>query len=465
MMTAIQAAQWCGGECRGDGARKITGVKIDSREIRMGELFVALAGSVCDGHDFVADAARRGAAAALVSRPATLPNDIKSLAQIVVVEGAMIGLGRLAGAWRARFDLPLAAVTGTNGKTTVKEMLAGILRAHCGNDSVLSSEGNFNNCLGAPLTLLKLRKHHQFAVIELGMNRAGEIAKLASLACPSIAIITNAQRGHLANFEGRGGGGDSAADLVARAKGEIIGALSPNGIAVINGDDSHSAMWKKMADARRVLTFGINSNADCRAKKTSDDKVAFVFQDGGGIPPLRLADAGEHNLRNAAAAALTAHVLGIGGDDIKRGLENFRGIPGRLQFKKGIGGCLLIDDTYNANPDSARAALSALALQSERKIFVLGDMLELGGASADEHRAFGKDVAAANIEHFFAMGEMSRYATQAVPGAKHFEDADSLIRTLIPLTKRGGGVILVKGSRGMKMEKIIHALEEEGGDK
>ena len=179
---------------------------------------------------------------------------------------------------------------------------------------------------------------------------------------------------------------------------------------------------------------------------------------------MQLAVAGEHNLRNAAAAALTAHVLGISGDDIKRGLENFRGVPGRLQFKKGIGGCLLIDDTYNANPDSARAALSALALQSGRRIFVLGDMLELGGASADEHRAFGKDVAAANIEHFFAMGEMSRYATQAVPGAKYFEDADSLIRALIPLTKRGG-VILVKGSRGMKMERIIHALDEEGGDK
>ena len=355
MMTVAQAVHWCGGQLRGNGGLGINGAYIDSRKIRAGGLFVCLPGLRVDGHDFVSAAAVAGATCALVERVQE-----STIAQIVV-DNCADALRRLAAAWRANFkSLRVTAITGSNGKTTVKEMLAAICRAGWGDNAVCQNEGNLNNLLGLPLTLLMLRPHHRVAVLEAGMDAPGELITLGRLVGAQTALINNAQRAHM--------GGFNSLFEIAEAKGELLQTLPDDGVAVLNADDEHFPLWKKIAGKRRVFSFGESKNADCRAR-ARDGEIIFTDE-----KPLKLSLPGRHNVKNALAAIACADVLGLKLDTVRVGLENFVGVAGRLQCKTLANGALLIDDTYNANPDSVLAALQVLFARSGKRVAILGDM-------------------------------------------------------------------------------------------
>jgi len=443
MMSLEDAARALGGRVHGSPG-SFSGVASDSRAIEIGDLFVAIRGERFDAHDFVAEAARRGAAAALVSRE--LPGE-PALSQVVVAD-TRLALGRLAAHWRARFALPLVALTGSNGKTTVKEMLAAILAAHCGARApVLATEGNLNNDIGMPLTLLKLREHHRYAVIEMGMNHAGEIDYLTRIAAPTVALVNNAQRAHVGLL--------GSVDAVARAKGEIYAGLGSAGIAVVNEDDAFAPYWKGLNAARRVVTFGLAATADVRAAVVGSQARFVTPADAFAVT---LAVKGEHNLANAAAACAAAHALEISPAAMQAGLAAFKGVPGRLQRRRTATGALVIDDSYNANPESVKVALRVLAEERGRKVFVMGDMGELGAESDAMHAEVGRFAKEAGVDALMALGEGARHAVQSFGrGAAHFEDADSL-RKAAEREAAAGAAILVKGSRFMRMERIAEAL-------
>jgi UDP-N-acetylmuramoyl-tripeptide--D-alanyl-D-alanine ligase len=427
----------------------ISGVTTDSRKVSAGDLYVALMGERFDGHDFVEDAMRRGAVAALVSRrvQANLP-----IPQ-VVVDDTRLGLGRLAASWRARFALPLLALTGSNGKTTVKEMVAAILAAYCGSrEAVLATEGNLNNDIGMPLTLLKLRGRHRFAVIEMGMNHLGEIDYLTRVARPTVGLVNNAHRAHVGLL------GD--VEAVARAKGEVYGGLSASGIAVVNADDAFASYWRGLNRERRVILFGLSQAADVRAI-VEGPTTRFVTPAGEFTMTLRVA--GEHNLRNALAAFAAAHALGIPVASMQGGLAGFTGVPGRLQRRAGVKGAVLVDDTYNANPESMKAALAVLAQERGRRIFVMGDMGELGENASAMHAEIGAYARAHGIDALLAMGPESVHAVNAFgAGGAHLDSIEGLVRAAE--AEAGARVtILVKGSRFMQMERVADALAVTGG--
>ena len=444
MTTAAQIANLCNGEIVGDGNAQVCGACIDSRKVKDGEMFVALRGEQCDGNDFVADAKANGAAAALVSRAA---RDV-ALTQIVASD-CIVALGEWARKWRAQwsgFAGKLAAVTGSNGKTTVKGMLAAVAAAQAGENAVCISEGNLNNHLGLPLSLLNLREEHRYAVMETGMDAPGELLRLGEIAAPDVAVITNAQRAHLQAFGGEVAG-------VARAKGELLQSLSPNGRAVINADDKHCKLWRDIAKDKQILTFGFSEAADVHGRAI----------DGGvninGVGDIHLSVAGEHNAKNAIAAAAAAQAMDIGANAVREGLQNFRGVGGRLEFKQTRGGATIIDDTYNANPDSMSAALAVLQWQQGAKFAALGDMLALGEKAEEEHRNLGAQIPD-NIR-LFAVGEMMRHAAKE-NGGRHFGDKQQLAAALKDAVEKSGGkaTVLIKGSRGMKMETVAEALLE-----
>jgi UDP-N-acetylmuramoyl-tripeptide--D-alanyl-D-alanine ligase len=307
---------------------------------------VALVGERFDGHGYVAEAMRRGAAAALTARETQADFPVS---QVIVEGDTKAALGRLAGHWRRKFSLPVVALTGSNGKTTVKEMLAAMLAAYCGGpDTVLATEGNLNNDIGMPLTLLRLRDPHRFAVIEMGMNHAGEIDYLTRIAEPTVAIVNNAHRAHVGML--------GSVEAIARAKGEIYAGLRPGGIAVVNADDRFADYWKGLNPGRRVVTFGLDRPADVRATREGN-QVRFVTPADAFAVTLQVS--GEHNVRNALAACAAAHALEIPPEAMQEGLRHFTGVPGRLQRRRAGGGWV-IDDTYNANPDSMKAAVQVL---------------------------------------------------------------------------------------------------------
>jgi len=422
----------------------ISGVTTDSRRISAGDLFVALVGERFDGHEFVAESMRRGAVAALVSRRVQADLPIPQ----VVVEDTRLALGRLARHWRNRFAMPLVALTGSNGKTTVKEMLAAILAAHCASrEPVLATEGNYNNDIGMPLTLLRLRDSHRYAVIEMGMNHEREIDYLTRIAQPDVALVNNAHRAHVGLL------GDVKA--VARAKGEIYAGLSPSGIALVNEDDAFAEYWKGLNKGRRIVTFGLSPSADVHAT-VDGDQARFVTPFDAFALDLQVA--GEHNLRNAVAACAAAHALEIPPHAIQRGLAGFAGVPGRLQRRKGRAGATVIDDTYNANPESMKAAIAVLARESGRRILAMGDMGELGNEAAAMHAEVGAYAKAMGIEELLAVGGDSRDAVKAFgTGGRHLPTIEALIEEL---NGRGpDATILVKGSRFMRMERVADALE------
>src|SRR2546423_11675046 len=419
-----------------------TGVSSDTRTLKRGDLFVALRGERFDGHGFLPAAKAAGAVAALVDGKFAGEFPVP----VLVVEDTRRALGDLARYWRARFSPALIAVTGSNGKTTVKEMLAAILRQHAGEDAVLATTGNLNNDVGLPLTLLCLRHSHRWCAIELGMNHKGEIAYLAAIARPTVALVNNAQREHL-EFMG-------SVEEVAAENAAVYQALPSDGIAVINADDAHAEFFRSRAGAREVVDFGLNAKAAVTARHALKPLTSeLAIRTPGGTADAMLAIPGLHNVRNALAAAAAAHAAGINISTIARGLMAFRPYTGRLQVKEACNGATLIDDTYNANPDSVRAAIDVLAACPGPRVLVLGDMGEVGEHGREFHREVGAYARSKGIEGLLALGDATRDAVQAFgDGGRHFEKLEALIANV------SGKSILVKGSRFMKMERVVAAL-------
>ncbi len=449
MLNLSNAAQLIGAEQRGADA-EFAAVTTDSRAIARGDLFVALRGERFDGHDFVAQALAQGAAAVLVDQADPAWGEIP----LLLVKDTRLALGQLAAQWRLRHDVALAAITGSSGKTSVKEMLHAILRAAAGEGAVLATAGNFNNDIGLPLTLLKLRATHRYAVIEMGMNHPDEIAYLSGLAKPAVALINNAQAAHLAGL--------GSLEAVARAKGEIFEGLAADGTAVINGDDAYAGMWRELAGARRVLSFGLKPGADVSATfqlTPSGSELGVVTPRGKFAVSLQAP--GEHNVRNALAAIAAAMALGIDEAAIVRGLAGFQPVKGRLLAKSALHGATLIDDSYNANPGSMRAAIDTLSLYPGNRALVLGDMGELGIDAPRLHREIGEYAKQAGIEKLFVLGELSRETAVGFGvGARHFEYIEDLLHEVENLLAPGV-TVLVKGSRFMKMERVVKSLEKE----
>lgn len=460
MMTVLEAARALNADWWGENVL-FTGVSTDSRTIKHGDLFVALSGARFDGHQFIANARDKGAVAALVEKKADNGESLSEFGWIQVCD-TRLGLGQLSGYWRTRFSLPLVAVTGSNGKTTVKEMIASIFReavktrlnqSDSASDSVLATLGNLNNDIGVPQMLLRLREQHAYAVIEMGMNHAGEIAYLTRLAKPTVAVITNAGAAHI---EGLG-----SVEAVARAKGEIFeGLMSNTGVAIINADDDHASLWRELAENRRIIDFGLNSPAQVTAYHQSDSSGdVWILKLPEGSEEMRLQVPGQHNIYNALAAAATAVAVGIDKQTIAAGLQAFSGVQGRMQKKLGLYKATLIDDTYNANPESMRAALAVLANSPGKKVLVLGDMGELGTGAADFHYQIGVEASHAGITELLTLGDLSKHTAVGFgSSARHFTSMDALLVEAEKLLDINV-TILVKGSRFMQMERVIRRLE------
>jgi UDP-N-acetylmuramoyl-tripeptide--D-alanyl-D-alanine ligase len=453
MMDTATAARVVSGRVVGNSVPFLR-VTTDSRSLRAGDLFVALKGERFDGHDFVEAALAQGAAAAVVAemRAATLSGPL------LAVPDPLAALGRLAAHWRARFVLPLAVVVGSNGKTTVKEMLAAILRAHFGIDAVLATEGNLNNAIGLPLTLLRLTSAHRAAAVELGMNHRGETRELAAIAQPTIVVVNNAQREHLEFMA-------SVAEVAAE-HADALAALPRDGVAVINADDANAELWRTTAQARgaRLLMFALESAADVRARVTPRiDGTDLEIATAQERVRVTLSVPGRPMARNATAAAAAALAAGVAMPAVAAGLAAFRAVPGRLASARLSSGALLIDDTYNANPDSMRAAIDVLAARPGMRMLVMGDMGEVGAQGPQFHREIGAYARERGVARLYALGDLAREAVAAFgTGALHFESADALADALRG-DLRPGDVVLVKGSRFMRMERIVAALGGRNG--
>ncbi len=444
-MRISQAARALGARYIGHDA-EFAAVGTDSRSLGQGDLFVALKGERFDGHAYLAQAATAGAAAALVEHAASG----NALPQIVV-DDTRRALGALAKHWRARFSPVLIAVAGSNGKTTTKEMLAAILRRYAGENGVLATAGNFNNDIGLPLTLLRLRAAHRFCAIEIGMNHKGETAVLADIAQPTIAVVTNAQREHL---EFMGSVGEVAVENAA-----VYAALPADGVAAVNADDAQAPLFRQAAAGRRIVDFGLECGAAVVGGYTARQLASEIrLQTPAGETQVTLAIPGLHNVRNALAAAACAHAAGIGIQAIGAGLAAFRPCTGRLQVKRAASGATVIDDTYNANPDSVRAAIDVLAACAAPTVLVLGDMGEVGAQGPAFHREVGAYARRCNISSLLAMGVASRDAVAAFgPAGAHASSLDDL-QSLVRARAGPGATLLVKGSRFMRMERIVAAL-------
>lgn len=424
-----------------------TGVATDSRSLCTGDLFVALSGTRFDGHDYIEQAKARGAVAAMVSK--AMPNiDLP----LLLVEDCYLGLGRLARAWRGQFSVQVVAITGSNGKTTVKEMLAEILRQHVTEAAVLATRGNLNNNIGMPLTLLRLREPHRYAVLEMGMNHPGEIAYLTRIAQPHVALVNNAQSAHLAGL--------GTVEAVARAKAEIFEGLSADGWAVINADDKNATLMRQLSKGHQTLLFGLDNAAEVSARyQLGVGASEMHINTPHGELDTSLQVPGMHNVRNALAAAAAAIALNIPLAAIAAGLAAFKGVPGRLQRRSGRHGATIIDDTYNANPDSVRAAIAVLAAASGKKILVLGDMGELGENAIAMHAELGTYAKQLGVDRLLTLGELSANAVQSFgEGGMHFERIEELLAEVENLLD-SDVTLLVKGSRFMQMERIIKSFE------
>ncbi len=447
MMQLAEAAAALAGRISGRDVA-FTGVSTDSRAIREGDLFVALRGERFDGHGFLKAAATAKAAAAMVDSAYRGEYPLPAL----VVSDTRRSLGDLARYWRARFAPVLIGIAGSNGKTTVKEMLAAILRKHAGQAAVLATRGNLNNDIGLPLTLLALRHSHRWCAIELGMNHKGEIAYLAGIARPGVALVNNAQREHLEFMR--------SVEEVADENASVYDALPAHGVAVINADDPHAALFRTRAGARRTVEFGLE-----RAMVTGRYRLERLASEihlhtPGGEAHATLAIPGLHNVSNALAAAACGFAAGIPVATIAEGLSAFRPYTGRLQVKQAAGGATVIDDSYNANPDSVRAAIDVLASCPAPTALVLGDMGEVGEHGVEFHREVGAYARAKGVSQLLTLGDATRHAVDAFgEGARRFDSVEQLVAELRSQT------VLVKGSRFMRMERVVAALtgNSEGG--
>jgi UDP-N-acetylmuramoyl-tripeptide--D-alanyl-D-alanine ligase len=452
MMLLSQAAQVLGGRLVGSDV-EFSAVSSDSRRIAAGDLFVALKGDNFDGAQFVAAAAQSGAAAALVNSASHTGGEAPC--PLLLVPDTRLALGHLAAYWRAQFSIPVVALTGSNGKTTVKEMLASILRELAGDGCVLATQGNLNNDIGLPLTLLGLRETHRYAVIEMGMNHPGEIEYLSRIAHPDVALINNAATAHLAGL--------GTVEAVAQAKGEIFAGLSDNGIAVINADDQFAQLWRELAQPHQIIDFALDAPAAVGACwDVTEFGIQMEIVAPEGEVGVKLQVPGAHNARNALAATATALALQVSLSAIVSGLEKFTGVTGRLQRKPAHGGATLIDDTYNANPASTNAALRVLAQAAGKRIFVMGDMGELGENERRFHAEIGATTRKLGIQQLLTLGERSRAAAEEFgAGAQHFNNVEDLC-SLLDRELDAGTTVLVKGSRFMKMERVVnHCTRQE----
>ena len=446
--TLGEFARLAGGRLAG-ADRAYTNVVSDTRALKSGELFIALRGPKFDGNEFVSAAAAAGAAGAVVEREQPV-----SLAQVVVPD-TQVALERAARAWRAQFAGALVGVAGSNGKTTAKEMTASIL-GEAG--PCLATRGNLNNHIGVPLTLLRLTGAERFAVVEMGANRAGEVAHLVEVARPTVGLITNAGAEHLEGF--------GSLEGVARAEGEMVAGLDASGTAVINADDAYAAMWRASTRAR-VVTFGVATPADFSASEVAASvgsegfATSFLLRAPLGEAAITLNLGGAHNVANALAAAAAAASAGAGLEHIVRGLAAVRAVPGRLQFRRAAGGGWLIDDSYNANPSSVRAAIEVLATLPGRRWLVLGDMAELGAYALEEHVRLGEFARVHGVERLYATGPLAARAAAAFgAGGESFAEVPALAAALrAALGGAGDDVrLLVKGSRFNRLERVVEAL-------
>lgn len=422
-----------------------SGVCTDSRRLRKDELFVALIGPRFDGHDFVAAAAEAGAAAALVSREVDAP------VPQVVVDDTLKALGELAAAWRGRFSLPLIGVTGSTGKTTVKQMLWAILSER---GDVLATEGNLNNEIGVPLTLLRLREEHRFAVVEMGANHVGEIARLTAIARPTIGLITNAGAAHLEGF--------GSIEGVVEGKGEMYAGVVDGGICVINGDQPWADDWKQRAGARRKIMFGLAAAHDFHVAGSVDENprgMAFAMVTPDGNVGIDLPLHGAHNVMNALAASAAAWAAGADRDAIAAGLAKVTNVGGRMHFETLPGDVVLVDDTYNANPLSMRAAIDWLASGGRRGWLVMGDMGELGADAEAMHAEVGAYASDCGVERLYCLGTLSRAACEAFGSARRYDELERLLDDLAAELEPGV-TVLVKGSRSARMERVVDGLRE-----
>ncbi len=433
--------------------RSFHSVSTDSRSLQAGALFVALDGPNFDGHDFVAAAAQRGAAAALVAR--ALPLDLPQ----VIVADPLAALSRFARAWRRQFSIPLIGITGSNGKTTTKELIGSIL-SRLG--PTLVTRGNLNNHIGVPLMLMELTAAHRYAVIEMGANHQGEIRHLAGIAEPTVGVVTNAGAAHLEGFGSLAG--------VAEAKGELFQSLPPEGVAVVNADDVFAGVWRDSSTAERVLSFGFEQPADVMAHKVraANDagafRIDFDLVTPYGTQATTLALGGLHNLRNALAAAAAACAVGAQPEQIAAGLAAVRAVAGRLQIKPAIHGASIVDDSYNANPSSLKAGLDVfctLGGDKRARWLVLGEMRELGNNADELHAQVGRYARQVGIDRLLAIGEGARHAVEAFGrDGQWFAD----IETLIDEARRSLAAadapvaMLVKGSRSNRLERFVAAL-------
>ncbi len=426
--------------------RNFTSVSTDSRTVQAGALYVALSGENFDGHRFVAQAIAAGASGVVVSQPVECDSSIS----VLQVSDTLKALQDMAHASRLAFDGPVIAVTGSNGKTTTKEMIASVLREHYGADSVLATVGNLNNHIGVPLTLLSRRPSHRVAVVEMGMNHFGEIALLTRLAEPTIAVITNAGPAHL---EGVG-----SIEGVAEAKGEIFAGLRKEGVAIINTDDAFAAYWQVLNRTRRRISFGINSKAVVSGQFAQPNRLHF--QVGSVECAVELRQEGVHNATNALAAAAVGHALSISIKTIQHGLEGAENVGGRLTTRPFVNGSTLIDDSYNANPASMRAAAQVLVLHATPRFLVIGDMGELGDESEAMHGALAFDLSLLPLDGVLTLGpRMKRAVARLGSRGQAFDDVDELATVLFSRLSPGA-TLLVKGSRSMAMERVIQKLEK-----
>jgi len=456
-LTLEQAARGIeGAQLLGDGAVRIARVHSDTRTLQAGDLFVALKGERFDGAAFLPAAAHAGAAAALVDATASAALPAAGLPGIAAPD-ARRALGELAAFWRQRFELPLIAVTGSNGKTTVTQMIACILRAWLG-DAALATAGNFNNDIGVPLTLLRLRPEHRAAVVELGMNHPGEIAQLAALARPTVALVNNAQREHMEFM--------ASVAAVAAENGSVFAALGVHSVAVFPAGDEHQNLWQRLSGKRKQLLFGEQS-AGAQVFAASAVWHGDHWRVAALAPPgqlhFDLHIAGQHNVRNALAAIACACAAGVPQQAIERGLADFRPVAGRsrtLTLRQRGRLITLVDDSYNANPDSVRAVIDLLAALPGPRLLVLGDMAEVGAQGPAFHAEAGAYARARGIDRLLAHGPLAIHAALAFGGGQHFEDMAAL-QDAVHAHLAQCASIAVKGSRIMGMERVARALTED----
>ena len=445
-LTLNQLRKIVAGKYYGDTSllkKKIKNISINSNAIKKNDLFIGIKGEKFNGDDFAKSAIKNGALAAVISC------DIKELENKIIVKNGREALGKIAQYWKAQSKLHLVAITGSNGKTTTKEMIGSILTFHIKSKlKVLMSQGNFNNDIGLPLSLLNIKKTQKYAVVEMGMNHKGEIKYLSKIANPDVAVVTNIGEAHIKFFDSKEG--------IAKAKSEIFSGLKDNGVAVINREDEFYSLLTIAARRKKIITFGLSSNSDVHVKKTIQG-ISHI-KTPKGLVEVKVKLKGEHNLKNALAAIAASLALKIPLKTIKKGIESIKFVHGRLEIKKGLHGCILIDDTYNANPASMQAAIDVLANQDCEKILIIGDMGELGKKAAEYHKSIGAYINKNKISDVVGTGKLTKYVIDNCQGnAKWFEDKKTLIQYVKTKVKKNS-CVLVKGSRFMKMEEVVDAL-------